>query len=117
MCKKAETMLHVFSNCPKYLERYQWSPDSILKLLAKKIERSTINNVIEIYVDCEKVNQRCTSDLFESLRPDLVTIVDNKVTVIELTVCFETNTEKSRAYKQNRYKALKRPAFVIMRRF
>ena len=62
---------------------------------------------MKLYVDCENLNYRCTSDLLLSLRPDIVIVIDNKVTVIELTVCFETNTQKSRTYKQNRYIALK----------
>ena len=106
-CKGKETMLHVFNNCPNYLERYKWRHDSILNLLSNKIDRSTNHDSINLYVDCDKLKYRCTSDLFVSLRPDVVVIIDNKVTVIELTVCFETNTEKSRSYKQNRYKALK----------
>ena len=106
MCKKAETMLHVFSNCQKYLERYKWRHDSILQLKANKIYRSDTDKLIELYVDCENYKYRCPSDLFESLRPDLVVIKADTVTVLELTVCFETNTQKSREYKQNRYKAL-----------
>ena len=117
MCKKGETMLHVFSNCPKYLDRYKWRHDFILKLVANKIDRSNTQNSIELYVDCEKTDYRCTSDLFESLRPDIVVIVGNKVIVIELTVCFETNTEKSRNYKQDRYKSLKDQLLIACEEF
>ena len=106
MCKRAETMLHVFSNCQMYLERYKWRHDSILQLIANKIYRSDTDKLIELFVDCENSQYRCPSDLFESLRPDLVVTKANTVTVLELTVCFETNTQKSREYKQNRYKAL-----------
>ena len=74
---------------------------------SEKISRSSEQNSIELYVDCEKLDYRCTSDLFRSLRPDIVIKSSNKVIVIELTVCFETNTEKSRTYKQTRYKYLK----------
>ena len=48
-----------------------------------------------------------TPHLMRGHTPSIVVIADNKVIVIELTVCFETNTEKSRAYKQNRYRTLK----------
>ena len=106
-CYRKETMINVFNNCPNYLERYKWRHDSILNLLANKIDRSTKHSSMKLYVDCEKLNYRCTSDLFLSRRPDIVIVIDNKVTVIELTVCFETNTQKSRTYKQNRYIALK----------
>ena len=105
-CKQRETMLHVFSNCSKNLNRYKWRHDSILMLIANKLSRSTIEAAVEVYVDCEEAKFRCTSDLFHSLRPDAVIIIDGKMTVIELTVCFETNTDKSRDYKQRRYKNL-----------
>ena len=45
--------------------------------------------------------------LFSSSRPDAAVTVGNKIYVIELTVCFDTNTKKSREYKMNRYKKLK----------
>ena len=106
MCKKPETMLHIFSNCQKYLERYKWCHDSILQLIAHKIDRSDRDRSIELYVDCDNSAYRCPSDLFETLRPDLVVIKGNTVIVLELTVCFETNSQKSREYKQNRYKTL-----------
>ena len=42
-----------------------------------------------------------------SQRPDLVLVTPQKITIIELTVCFETNLIKSRTYKVDRYKHLK----------
>ena len=106
MCQQPETQLHILSNCCKYLDRYKWRHDSILKTLLNKISRSSCDN-IEIFADCEEGNYPCTSDLFEHVRPDIVVLIDSKVIVIELTVCFDTNTEKSRQYKQNRYKNIK----------
>ena len=35
-----------------------------------------------------------------------------KVIVLELTVCFETNTVKSRSYKQSRYRELKEKLLI-----
>ena len=46
------------------------------------------------------------ASLFHSLRPDVVLLQENEAVVIELTVCFETNTQKARDYKQARYKEL-----------
>ena len=112
-----ETMLHIFSHCTKYLDRYTWRHDSILKLIANKIARSIVDTTIELYVDCDKLAYRCTSDLFQSSRPDIVVIIKNNIVVIELTVCFETNTEKSRKYKQDRYKKLKDELLVACEQF
>ena len=100
-------MLHVFSNCSLALDRYKWRHDSILKLVSNKIGRNIGESGIEVYVDLEVSNFKCTSDLFGSLRPDLVVISGKEVTVVELTVCFDTNTDKSRSYKQTRYANLR----------
>ena len=44
--------------------------------------------------------------LFNTLRPDLAVVSNNDICVIELTVCFETNSIKSHEYKVERYKNL-----------
>ena len=72
----------------------------------KTVKNCTCNNV-EIHVDLDNSSYPCTSELFTQSRPDIVVKLDDTVVVIELTVCFETNTEKSRLYKQTRYKNLK----------
>ena len=43
---------------------------------------------------------------FASSLPDIVVINNDILYTIELTVCFETNFQKSRKYKMNRYKNL-----------
>ena len=101
MCQKAETQLHIFSNCTNYLNRYTWRHDSILKTISNKVSRHQCQNV-QIFVDCDNLAFPCTSDLFRSSRPDMVVKIAGKIIVLELTVCFDTNTEKSRNYKQNR---------------
>jgi len=44
-----------------------------------------------------------TSDLFNSIRPDLVIRKEKKICVIELTVCHETNLTASKNYKEVKY--------------
>ena len=105
MCNKAETQLHILSNCVSYLDRYKWRHDSILKSMMNTIVRNNSSNV-EVLIDCDGYNNRCTSSIFRHSRPDIAVIIEKKVVIIELTVCFETNTEKSRRYKQNRYRTL-----------
>ena len=106
MCQSTETQLHIMLNCSRYLDRYKWRHDSILKTILNKLYRSSKQN-IEIFADCDEVNYRCTSDIFENCRPDIAVVIERKVVAIELTVCFDTNTEKSRNYKQNRYRTLR----------
>ena len=43
---------------------------------------------------------------FASSIPDILVINNDILYAIELTVCFETNFQKSRKYKMNRYKNL-----------
>ena len=105
-CSKVETQLHVLSYCVKCLNRYTWRHDSILNTILHKITRSP-KHITKIYADCWNLQLPCPSELFGSKRPDIVIQLENRLIVLELTVCFETNTTKSRNYKKDRYKNLK----------
>ena len=59
----------------------------------------------KVFADCAEFKFTCPSELFQSKRPDIVLVKGKKVTVLELTVCFETNSKKSRV--QDRYKKLR----------
>ena len=96
-CNKAETQLHVLSNCVTNLDRYKWRHDSILKSLLNRLSNSPIQG-IKIFADCTGTTHRCPPELFTNKRPDIVMVINKRVIVIELTVCFETNTSKSRQY-------------------
>ena len=47
-------------------------------------------------------------ELFNTLIPDIVLVRNNKLIVIELACCFETNFSNSRKYKINRYENIKK---------
>ena len=102
MCSNKQTQLHVLSNCSKCLNRYTWRHDSILYCLLNYIEKFKTQN-FKIYSDCPSLPYPNTSELFTNQRPDIVTLQGDSMTIIELTVCFETNTSKSRNYKATRY--------------
>ena len=58
--------------------------------------RSSWTSTAAISIHCQK--------LFESLRPDIADLrPNNDIEVLELTICHETNCNKSREYKQSRY--------------
>ena len=59
----------------------------------------------QLFIDIPEYDN--PGNLFTSLRPDIAFKQGNNVYVVELTICFETNFEKSRKYKENRYKDLK----------
>ena len=107
-CTRTETQLHVLNNCEKALNRYKWRHDSILNSILTRFT-GCLTQGLKIYADCKGTEQKykCPSELFRSKRPDMVLVINDRVIVLELTVCFETNTSKSRHYKKDRYSKLK----------
>ena len=61
----------------------------------------------KIYCDSNKLQYNTTSQLFTTQRPDIAILDGDQMTVIELTICFETDATKSRECKIKRYKDLK----------
>ena len=60
-----------------------------------------------LFVDVESPKFKPVTDLFNiEFRPDLAILQSDYVTVLELTVCHETNMAKSKAYKLNKYRDL-----------
>ena len=56
-------------------------------------------------------------ELFCSFRPDIVLIKRDTIYVLELTCCFETNPEKSRTFKGEKYKYIERDCMRKFRNF
>jgi len=53
-----------------------------------------------VFADVELSGAHSMGELFEpSVRPDLAVMSDSTVSVLELTVCHETNLLKSKQYK------------------
>ena len=61
-----------------------------------------------VFADLPGEDFKPISDIFHSLRPDLVISYLGKLLTIELTICHETNITESREYKINKYKDLKK---------
>ena len=63
-----------------------------------------------LYADLSNNTILCSqmSDIFVNLRPDIAIITKNIIYVWELTICHETNLQKSKEYKQNKYATLSR---------
>jgi hypothetical protein len=106
LCNGLQTQKHVFNNCVLALERYTWRHNSILKSLCNQLMQKLSSN-FKLYVD-GIAGFPNPSQLFRSTRPDLIVKEGSKITAIELTCPYETNTDSSREYKQNRYKNLRR---------
>ena len=101
-----QTQLHVLSNCEKCLNRYSWRYDSVLNSLLQQFSK-ILKTYSKIYCDSSKLQYNTTSPLFTTQRPYIAILDGDQVTVTELTICFDTNTLKSKEYKIKRYKDLK----------
>ena len=101
-----QTQLHVLSNWGKCLNRYPWRHDSVLNSLLQQFSK-ILKTSSKIYCDSNKLQYNTTSQLFTTQRPDIAILDGDHMTVIKLTIRFETNTLKSREYKIKRYKAFK----------
>ena len=70
---------------------------------------------VEIYSDLHSVHTRHVSDLFTSFKPDLALRDRQRVGVLELTVCHETNLIASRNFKLNKYSNLSRYRTLVIK--
>jgi hypothetical protein len=118
LCNKIQTQLHVFSYCPVALQkhRYTWRHDSILNTILHHLRR-VMSEDLEIFADCPDSGLKCTSNLFQALRPDITIRYKRDLFVIELTVQYETNCIIARRRKQEKYRVLRSQLLVPCDRF
>ena len=107
LCNKVQTNKHVLSNCDSAtaLNRYKNRHDNVLQILSEWI------NAVKkpdhaLFVDLPNPHFKPISDVFVSLRPDIVLVSSDTVTSLELTICHESNLLNSKIYKQNKYVSL-----------
>jgi len=101
-----QTNKHVLSNCPAKiaLERYTHRHDNVLSMLADWIA-GVKSPIQQLFADIAPDRWNPIESVFKpSCRPDLLLVDGNKIGVLELTVCHETNLAKSKLYKLNKYK-------------
>ena len=111
LCGKKQTQHHLMSFCKTALNqaRYTWRHNSVLKTIASSHLQSVLTPLnASLYLDIPGYLN--PSEIFESARPDLYMLVvcGDSVSAIELTCCFELNTEKARDYKATRYQELEK---------
>ena len=97
-----QTNKHVLSNCSASgpLSRYTIRHNSILTILTEYLT-SALPSSSTIYADLP--NKKPINLIFKTLRPDLVIRSDHRLTVIELTVCHETNFKSAKERKTSKY--------------
>ena len=117
LCNKIQTQLHEFSYCEVSLKqkRYTWH-DSIMNTLLHHLRRAASED-IEIFADCADCGLQCTSNLFETLRPDIVIRYKRDFYVVELTVPYKTNCKIARRRKQDKYRDLRSQLLVPCENF
>ena len=104
-CHENQTLGHVIGGCKVALheKRYNWRHDSILLNIAKVL--SPLPNT-SVYCDINDEYQNPSVISGENYRPDIIVKQSNSITIIELTVGFETNIEKNLQRKMQKYQTL-----------
>ena len=106
------TLHHILSNCPIFLDRYEWRHNNILRYMHKTFFENMVNG--NMYSDLEGHSVAGGTIpphiLTTNLRPDLVIVreEDKQISIIELTVPFETNVENAHQRKVEKYSSLVR---------
>ena len=118
LCTKKEAQLHVFNHCLQALNRYIWRHNSIIQTFCNHTLRKASYD-FHLYADIEGFENPATlfkcpqqNNLLHRARPDIVIETRDTLTVIELTYHYETNTTKSREYRETRYKEIKSELFT-----
>jgi len=103
-CGADQTNKHVLSNCSSSdaLAQYTSRHNTILEIIAKWIVPKLKQNQT-LYCDLRVPGARQVCDLFNGPRPDMAIVSPRKIVIGELTVCHETNLQKSRDYKLQKY--------------
>ena len=98
--KSLQTNKHVLSNCPAALNRYLERHNNILFIIAKWLWTHKRADQ-RLLVDLPSTEFGSIDVAFQSsIRPDIVICEESKILVLELTVCHETNLQKSKLFMQ-----------------
>ena len=111
LCNCTGTLHHVLNNCEKMLDRYTWRHNNIIHIILKNI-KPTSDNTNKVYADIEGENINGGTIpphiIPTQQKPDICHIDNNNktITIIELTIPFETNIDNAHQRKQDRYAGL-----------
>ena len=100
-----KTQLLMLNNCPKAVRngRYTWRHNSVLFTICHYL--TALENMgFKLFADLAGFIN--AEKFFNGPRPDIVVKNGNKLTVIQLSCCCETNFVKTRNYKIERYSKL-----------
>ena len=115
LCGRIQTLNHVLSSCPKFLEqgRYTYRHNNIIKEIVENIDRDNARVYADIEGHTIGGGTVPPDILVTSEKPDIVIIHDpetaekkHHITIIELTVPWEERLRTSREHKTNKYSSL-----------
>ena len=110
-CGNRETLCHTLNNCKEMLDRYLWLHNSVLSYIYECIKYPK-DYETELHVDLPFTHQGGSTIPIDIIitqqRPDLVLIdrKNKKLTIMELSIPFETNIDSTHAIKLERYRQL-----------
>ena len=95
-------VLIIIIGCQQYLDRFTWRHDSILNFIAKSLQ-PVINVYSSLYADDNGfLNPSITTG--ENYRPELLFLIQSKrLSVLELTVGFESNLNNNAVREKEKY--------------
>ena len=106
LCHENQSLLHVLNNCraARDYRRYNIRHDSILSAITETVSRN-IPQTTSMTADISDTYEFPHHIIPTDLRPDLVWWDDThkSITLVELTVCFETNFEQAAQRKKAKY--------------
>ena len=111
LCGRKQTLIHVLNDCPVALQlrRFNCRHDSVLNMIVDFIKSHLPPNT-NIMADLPGTTYQYPSHIGTTdLRPDIVLWKDTpkEVTILELTICFETSYEAAAQRKVTKYLELK----------
>jgi len=106
LCWGIQTNKHVLNNCSSTaaLDRYRARHDGVLTKFCNWLMISKRSN-IKLFADLNlNFGLSSTNELFCKYRPDVALMSDSGVIyIVELTICHETNINKSMEFKREKY--------------
>ncbi len=113
LCGNGSTLLHILNGCTTSLQqgRYTFRHNAVVSYLVKFL-RENVDKDTKVYADI----QGCTVNggsipaqvVPTAEKPDIVCVnnITKTISILELSVPFETNLSKARDYKVNKYASL-----------
>ena len=104
LCASGKPQTNVLSNCGSFvaLHRYTERHNKVLTLPIGWL-KSVLAGTQIIYADLVHANILPVADLFNNYRPDIGIADSISISILELTVCHETNVVSSKDCKRDKY--------------